>query len=326
VLEGSVQRDQSRVRINAQLIDADSGAHIWADRFDQDLADLFKLQDEIVGRLANTLGLALVNAEAEKTSASKSPDAIDLALRGRSIGYTAMAQSYNRDGFNAARAEYEKALKIDPKQSDAISGLAGIYLADYYFWPNPDVNYDDKILGLTDEAIRVSPDSAYAYNVKSLYLSVSRRRFKESLQAADVGLTINPSYADLYSTRAHVLTALGQFEQAKADLRQAMLLSPHDPRLARWHVFVGDADFGAGNVKAATEEYEQSLQMGFHGFDVYGNLAAAYALQDRMEEAHTAIAEAERLNPSFTVKWYIEHTMDLPYRTDGLRKAGLPEG
>ena len=78
VLEGSVQRDQNRVRVNAQLIDAESGAHLWADRFEEDVADLFKLQDQVVARLANSLGYELVKAEAEKGARSKSPDAIDL--------------------------------------------------------------------------------------------------------------------------------------------------------------------------------------------------------------------------------------------------------
>ena len=82
VLEGSVQRDQNRVRVNAQLVDAESGAHLWADRFEEDMADLFKLQDQVVARLANSLGWALTKAEAEKSARSTNPDAIDLAMRG----------------------------------------------------------------------------------------------------------------------------------------------------------------------------------------------------------------------------------------------------
>ena len=85
VLEGSVQRDQNRVRVNAQLIDAEIGAHLWADRFDEDVADLFKLQDEVVARLAGSLDWALTKAEAEKGARSKNPDAIDLTMRGWSL-------------------------------------------------------------------------------------------------------------------------------------------------------------------------------------------------------------------------------------------------
>jgi TolB-like protein len=82
VLEGSVQRDQNRVRVNAQLIDAGSGAHLWADRFEEDVADLFKLQDQVVARLANTLGIELVKAEAQRGARSGNPDAVDLTMRG----------------------------------------------------------------------------------------------------------------------------------------------------------------------------------------------------------------------------------------------------
>ena len=85
VLEGSVQRDGTRVRVNAQLIDAQSGAHLWADRFEEDVADLFKLQDQVVARLANTLGYELAKAEAEKAGRSRDPDAIDLAMRGYAL-------------------------------------------------------------------------------------------------------------------------------------------------------------------------------------------------------------------------------------------------
>jgi adenylate cyclase len=85
VLEGSVQREQNKVRVNAQLIDAESGAHLWADRFEEDVANLFKLQDQVVARLANTLRYELVKAEAEKDARSQNPDAIDLAMRGKAL-------------------------------------------------------------------------------------------------------------------------------------------------------------------------------------------------------------------------------------------------
>ena len=96
VLEGSVQRDQNRVRVNAQLVDAESGAHLWADRFEEDMADLFKLQDQVVARLAGSLGYALINAEAEKGTRSKSPDAIDLTMRGWALLYQNAARPRTR--------------------------------------------------------------------------------------------------------------------------------------------------------------------------------------------------------------------------------------
>ena len=93
VLEGSVQRDQNRVRVNAQLVDAETGAHLWADRFDEDIADLFKLQDQVVARLANTLGYELIRAEAAKGSRSANPDVTDLAMQGWTLLWRAAQQT-----------------------------------------------------------------------------------------------------------------------------------------------------------------------------------------------------------------------------------------
>jgi adenylate cyclase len=130
VLEGSVQRDQNQVRVNAQLIDAESGAHLWAERFEENLADLFKLQDQVVARLANTLGFELVKAEAEKSARSRSPDIVDLDMRG-----WVMIQQWlgiTKDYVSAARAWFEQALKIDPNDPDALAGSAYTHFMDYW--------------------------------------------------------------------------------------------------------------------------------------------------------------------------------------------------
>ena len=120
VLEGSVQRDQNRVRVNAQLIDAETGAHLWAERFEEDVADLFKLQDQVVARLANTLGYELVKAEAAKGARSTNPDANDLVMRGRALMQRLSQPSKEKN--DAARALYEQALAIDPNNAAAIAG------------------------------------------------------------------------------------------------------------------------------------------------------------------------------------------------------------
>ena len=121
VLEGSVQRDQGRVRVNAQLIDAESGAHLWAERFEEDVADLFKLQDQVVARLANTFGYQLVKAEAEKGARSANPDAVDLTMRGWALFESPPLTKEQND---AARTLFEQALKIDPNDSRALTGAA----------------------------------------------------------------------------------------------------------------------------------------------------------------------------------------------------------
>ena len=121
-----MQRDQNRVRVNAQLIDAETGAHLWADRFDDDVADLFKLQDEVVERLARSLDFALTKAEAEKGGRSKNPDAVDLIMRGEELQWQCHKEF--RDCNKEARALYERALQIDPNDAGALAGSAQTYV------------------------------------------------------------------------------------------------------------------------------------------------------------------------------------------------------
>jgi adenylate cyclase len=325
VLEGSVQRDQNRVRVNAQLIDAESGALLWADRFEEDVADLFKLQDQVVVRLANTLGNELVKAEAKEGSRSKNPDAIDLEMRGR-----ALLQQYppTKDSYNSARALIEQALKINPNDADALTGEAWTYLQELGFGEkDPETDYDAKILGPLDRVIALAPDNLLAYYLKSSYLA--RPDPNASLAAADAGLAINPNSALLYGARSLAELCLGRFEQAKSDAQRAMRLSPRDPRIGFWHYSIGNAEFGQGHYDASIDENHKALDAGFRIPNTYFVLAAALALEGKMEEAKTALAEARRLDPNFTVKRVIAFRATPPPMAaplvEGLRKAGLPE-
>ena len=204
VLEGSVQRDQNRVRVNAQLIDAESGAHLWADRFEDDMADLFKLQDQVVARLANSLGSELVRAEAEKSAHSKIPDAIDLTMRGWALTWQAREQPLREreSMLDTARTLFEQALKIDPNDADALAGEAYTYHVAYFYGWKTTEDYEARVLGQANRAIALAPDNMRAYWVKCEYLNTSRRP-NESLAAANTGLAINPNYAPLLAARGN---------------------------------------------------------------------------------------------------------------------------
>jgi adenylate cyclase len=327
VLEGSVQRDQNRVRVNAQLIDAQSGAHLWADRFEEGIADLFKLQDQVVARLANTLGYELVKAEAEKASRAKNPDVVGLVMHGWALMWQATQHpaKEKQEDNNAARALFDQALKIDATEADALSGDAYTYFVENFYALIPTTtDYDAMILGQVDRAIASAPDNVRAYYVKAQYLFTSRRP-SEALGAANAGLDINPNYALLYSARSGAELSLGQFAQAKSDAQRALRLSPRDPYIGLWHLQTGDAELGMKNFNAAIAEYQIAIDSGFRVFYAYTNLSAAYALEDRMDEAKSALAEGRRLNPKITVKWMIAHTPNIPTIFEGVRKAGLPE-
>ena len=327
VLEGSVQRDQNRVRVNAQLIDAESGAHIWADRFEEEVADLFKLQDQVVARLGNALGFELVKAEAAKSAHSNSPDAIDLAIR----GWATMWQSYpqppkeKRDSHYAALELFDQALKADPNDADALAGEAFTHMALFTFGEaGAEANLDAKIIDPADRAIALAPDDMRAYVAKSFYLAVTGRA-AEALRSADSGLTINPNSAPLLDARTLAEIVLGRFEQAKSDSQRAMQLSPRDPEIPNRLINLGMAELGLGHFDAAVVEFQKAIDAGDHSFIPHANLSAAYALAGKTDKAKSALADARRLNPNLTVKWLTDHAPNLPPLFEGIRKAGLPE-
>jgi adenylate cyclase len=327
VLEGSVQRDQNRVRVNTQLIDAETGAHLWADRFEEEIADLFKLQDQVVARLAVALGYELVKAEGEKGGRSKDPDAIDLTMHAWTLSEQIDMQppSEQRNIDLAARALFDRALQIDPDDADALAGVAYIYHVEYlYGFGDAGTDYDAKVLGQAEKAIDLAPNNVRAYATKSFYLNL-RHRPREGLAAAVAGLAINPNFLKLFMAKSIAENSLGRFEQAKADAQQAMRLSPRDPRIDVYQIIVADAELNLGHLDAAIDQYRQAIDSGHRYFYAYANLAAAYAQAGKMDEAKTALAEARRLNPKITVKWMMDHTPNLPAVFDGLRKAGLAE-
>jgi adenylate cyclase len=325
VLEGSVQRDQNRVRVNAQLIDGETGAHLWADRFQEDVADLFKLQDDVVARLANALSYELIRAEAETATRSKNPDSIDLVMRGRGEILHWAQQPPTKDNILAVRALFERALEIDPNDADALAGSANTYLSEYaHGWTDPETDYDAKILGQTDRSIALARDNAWPYSLKSLYLHISLRP-SDALRVANAGLALNSSYAFLFAWRASAENYLGQFEQAKSDVQQAMRLSPRDPWIGNWHNLMADAELGLGHFDAAIEGANKAIDAGFRIWFSYLNLAAAHALKSDMDRATAALAEARRLNPKLSVEWLTARKPILQPTFDALRKAGLPE-
>src|SRR6516165_10007032 len=159
VLEGSVQRDQNRVRVNVQLVDGETGAHLWADRFEESITDLFKLQDQVVARLANSLGHELVKAEAQRSTHSTNPDAIDLTMR----GWAALWQPVTNESITSAHDYFERALKLDPQYAEALVGLAYARLrASVYGWSKAAEDKPAAQMELLTKAIAISPGYAFA--------------------------------------------------------------------------------------------------------------------------------------------------------------------
>jgi tetratricopeptide (TPR) repeat protein len=177
---------------------------------------------------------------------------------------------------------------------------------------------------LFEQALKIDPNESEAL-AKSWYL-FEAHRWDEAIRAADAGLAINPNSARLFGQRGWPQVRLGRFEQAKSDFRQAMRLSPRDPHIGEWHVGLGNVELGFGHFDAAIEEFHKADDTACCGPTAPFSLAAAYALQGKMDEAKSALAEARRLDPRITIKWLTEiYTPGPPPVYEGLRKAGLPE-
>jgi len=324
VLEGSVQRDQNHVRVNAQLIDGKTGAHLWADRFEEEMADVFKLQDQVVARLANTLGYELVKAEAKKSTQSGNPDAIDLTMRGWAI-FNKPQLFADKDSVAKALALFEQALNLDPNNVDALVGTAAAEQWDFlYSGMHYKLGQITRIEELLANAIRIDPTDPRAYVVRALTYRVTKR-LKEAADDAQTAVRLNPNYASAYAQLAQDQVTPEELPLAIANIDQAIRLSPRDPEMGRWRWIKGAAFNYMGRYQDAIREDQAALDSGYSAWPVYSHLAVAYAFMGRQSEAEAAIAHARKRNPEFTIKWLRARIEEPELFYEGLRKAGLSE-
>jgi adenylate cyclase len=333
VLEGSVQRDANRVRVNAQLIDAESGAHLWADRFEKDVADLFKLQDEVVARLAGTLQIELVNAEAQRSlhDRPQNPDAIDLTMRGSAH----VNQSLTKANRDQARDLFEQALALDPANADALAGAAFVDTTDYALgWSDQSVDLYARAMQRANQALLFDPDQAHAHYARARLILFKAKpndaaSANQVIAEAEATLRADPSFARAYWPLAVGHEFLGQYEQAISDLEQAARISPRDSNLGVWRTEMGRALMGLGRYDSAVQEGLIGIDLGNRTVLSHTALAAFYAAADKMPEAKAALAEAMKLNPKLSLAWFHERTPSLidspPGFREALIKAGLPE-
>jgi adenylate cyclase len=334
VLEGTVQRDQNRVLVNAQLIEAESDAQVWADRFEDDVADLFKLQDEVVVRLARTLQVELENAEARRSlhDRPRDPDAIDLTMRGLAV----LNQLATKTSSDEARALFEQALTLDPNNADALAGAARIDAVEAaYGSSDKSADLYARAMQRTDQALLIDPSQARAHFTKALLIMFKARAndtasANEIIAEAEASLRANPSFPWGYWPMAVGEMLLGHYEQSISELQQAMKISPRDPNIGIWHMEIGRALLALTRYDASVQEGLKAIDSGYRTPQSYAGLAAFYAAADKMPEAKAAMAEAMKLEPELSVAWFHAHIPafidSAPGMLECLRKAGLPEG
>jgi TolB-like protein/Tfp pilus assembly protein PilF len=331
VLEGSVRRSGSHVRVSAQLIDAATDAHLWAERFDRDTDDLFALQSEITSRLANALGVELIAAEAARPT--EHPDALDYILRGR----TARLRPNSRDVYAEAISLFEHALALDPQSVEAPSLLADSLVSRVMNGLTDSTREDlARAEALADHALAASPRYAYTHLVKGRVLRV-QNRWEEAIPEYEMALSLNRNLVGALNGLAWCRLLNGSLDDVIPLAEQAIHLSPRDPSIgARYHV-IGIVHL----LQSRTDEAIVWLGKGrstMHNVPFHHSwLASAYALKGETERAAAELAEARRLDGGnlFTSIAHVEARIwrgvpkvralyEATYFA-GLRKAGMPE-
>ena len=290
VLEGSVRRSGNRVRVTAQLIDAETDAHLWAERFDRDTGDLFALQDEITSRIAFALNLELIGAEAARPT--ELPDALDYILRGRA----AYAKPHSRDSHAEAISLYERALALDPCSLEAQSQLATA-LADRANTRMTDSAAADiaRAEELIGKALAVSPFDPLAHFAKGEALRVKGRP-EEAIPEYETVLAFNRNETGALFPLGWCKLLTGSIEEIIPLAEQAIRLSPRDPYIANRYSRIGWVHLLQSHTDEAILWLEKARSANPALPSVHASLASAYALNGETERAAAELAEARRLS------------------------------
>lgn len=330
VLEGSVQLGGGRMRINVQLIDAESGNHLWAERFDKPIADIFDMQDEIGARLAGQLGTELVTAEARRAARAPHPDSMDLYFQGMA--------SVNRGGAPAilsqARKFFERALCLDAGNVEAKVGMAFVDAMRATSMMTSDRTA--RLLAVEAslaEILAHTPDHAMAHCIVGV-TQIFSKRAAQGIAECERALALDRNLAAAHAWIGLGKCYLGRAEETEACIMNAFRLSPRDSRASSWMNTAGVAQSYLAADEAAVNWFKRSIENNRNvAAFVHFYLAAALAHLGRIEEAQASLQAGLVLDPGFSIAEFhasspSDHPTCLAQRVriaDGLRKAGLPQ-
>jgi len=320
VLEGSVQQMGERIRINAQLIDAGAGHHLWAQRFDRRTGDLFAVQDEMLGLIVTALAVRLTAAEHER-AARKHPasvNAYEAYLRGMHLYSTRSA-----DELAASRAWFDRAVELDPLYARAWGALAYVYVQE---WLNG--WRDDSVLELAEryahKAVELDPNDYMPHSFLA-FCCLNARNFELAMAEYERAYALNPSDADLLADISEALVYVGRHGEAIQHIQRAMEINPHTPDWYRWdlgwaHYFAKDY----GKALAALHQIPRPQP------DVRLMLAAVLARLGQTKEAAAEMKRFRKARPGWTVaserlSVRFRDQADEEHWLQGARMAGLPE-
>ena len=326
VVEGSVRRAGNRVRVTAQLVDGGSGNHVWAQRYDRDLEDIFAVQDDITATLVGAIEPELGKAERERARAKRPDDLRAWDLYQRGLWHT---YKRTREDLAAAQRMFHRAIEIDP-------GFARAYAAteEAFFFQFVGGYLDTGGAGKAD-ALRfaegaVQLDGQDAFNRYALGRALTlMRRHDSAVFELGKAIELDPSFAQAHYALGMALATGGRPKEALPHLELAMRLSPQDPYFGQFLVRRAEAYLFLGRLEEAVESAERSLREPNVQWSRWAILAAAQAHLGRLEEAHRSIEGLRTLRPDIDLTfardyWPIGDANALEYLMDGLRRAGLP--
>ena len=324
VLEGSVRKAGSRIRVAAQLIDARSGEHIWADRFDRDIDDIFAVQDEITLTLATEMQVKLTEGEQARLryNTTNNVEAWNLWIQGLNRYRSGVSRENNAE----VRRYWEKALALDPNSAPLNALLGFIHFADARFgWSDDRAASIAKAETHVQRALEIDPDSPDAYRAAAGIL-LFRSRFDEAAEAARKAVRLGPNLPDVLVFSSYALTCSGHAAEAVVLSERAMTLSPTYP--PNYLGQLGNTYRLAGRPDDALKAFQayHALRPGFGLVDI----VMVYAQAGRLEEARKTAAELIALRPGYTIaSWratqFRNDVEQLATDIDSLRAAGLPE-
>jgi TolB-like protein/class 3 adenylate cyclase len=331
VLEGSVQRAGARMRVNVQLIDAESGSHLWAERFDKPLADLFDMQDEIVARLAGALNAQLVAAEARRAAQAPNPDSLDLYFQGLAW----FNKGTTPDNMVQTRSFYERALIADPDNVDAAIGLAAAEerAAASSIVADPTVVFAAAEAKLTKVLFSL-PDNAHGHMWLGL-VKIYTKRAHDGIAECEHALALDRNLVHAHACIGLGKILIGRAEETEAHVGEALRLSPRDTSAHIWMNVAALAKLHLGRYDHAVAWYRRAIEANRNHPDAYFQMAAALAHLGRIDDARSAVKAGLALNPTYLLSHAratrTARSNDPTYLAqlesilEGMGKAGVPE-